>query len=76
VAEGVPYIELTGYSHEKLYALKGDIVAAGVKAVTGLEMPAFPKRRFQHGAVPVDAMRRRLARSERDYRQAFERLYA
>ena len=59
-----------------LYALKGEIVRRGVKAVTGLDMPVFPKRRFQHGAAPVETTRRRLGRSERDYRQAFERLYA
>ena len=39
-------------------------------------MPVFPKRRFQHGADTVDAMRQRLGQSERDYRHAFERLYA
>ena len=38
-------------------ALKGEIVRRGVKAVTGLDMPVFPKRRFQHGATSVDAMR-------------------
>jgi asparagine synthase (glutamine-hydrolysing) len=52
VAEGVPYIQMTGYDHDRLYALKGDIVSAGVKEVTGMEMPVFPKRRFQHGAAP------------------------
>src|SRR5205807_3740289 len=51
VAEGIPFIEMTGWNHDKLYALKGDIVKAGVKAVTGLDMPVFPKRRFQHGAT-------------------------
>jgi asparagine synthase (glutamine-hydrolysing) len=50
VAEGIPFIELTGWDHDRLYALKGQVVAAGVKAVTGLDMPVFPKRRFQHGA--------------------------
>ena len=48
----------------------------GVKAVTGLDMPVFPKRRFQHGATSIETMRQRLGDSERDYRQAFERLYA
>ena len=59
-----------------LYALKGEIVRRGVKAVTGFDMPVFPKRRFQHGALPVDAMRARLGRSERDYRRAFHGMYA
>jgi asparagine synthase (glutamine-hydrolysing) len=76
VAEAIPFADLTRYDVPTLYALKGEIVRRGVNAVAGIDMLAFPKRRFQHGAVPVDAMRRRLARSERDYRQAFERLYA
>jgi len=59
-----------------LYALKGEIVRRGVKAVTGLDMPVFPKRRFQHGTTSIDAMRQRVSQSERDYRHAFERMYA
>jgi asparagine synthase (glutamine-hydrolysing) len=51
VAEGIPFIELTGWDHERLYELKGQVVAAGVKAVTGLDMPVFAKRRFQYGAT-------------------------
>jgi hypothetical protein len=39
-------------------------------------MPVFSKRRFQHGAASVETMRQRLGQSERDYRHAFERLYA
>ena len=76
VAEGIPFADLTHYDVPTLYALKGEIVRRGVKAITGLDMPIFPKRRFQHGATSIDAMRRHLGRSERDYRQAFERLYA
>ena len=75
VAEGIPFAELTRYDVPTLYSLKGDIVRRGVKAVAGLDMPVFPKRRFQHGAASIDAMRERLGRSERDYRRAFERLY-
>jgi asparagine synthase (glutamine-hydrolysing) len=59
-----------------LYALKGAIVGRGVKAVTGLDMPVFPKRRFQHGAMPAEAMRSRLGGSEQTYRRAFHGLYA
>jgi asparagine synthase (glutamine-hydrolysing) len=75
VAEGIPYLALTDYSVDKLYALKGDIVARGVKAITGLEMPVFPKRRFQHGAVPVETLRRHLPAREADYRKQFLALY-
>jgi asparagine synthase (glutamine-hydrolysing) len=75
VAEGIPFAALTQYDVPTLYSLKGEIVRRGVKAVTGIDMPVFPKRRFQHGATPADAMRARLGRSERDYRRAFERLH-
>ncbi len=58
VAEGIPFTELTGMDVPRLYSLKQDIVARGVRAVTGLNMPAYPKRRFQHGALPVEKLRR------------------
>ena len=76
VAEGIPFADLTRYDVPALYALKGEIVRRGVKAVTGVDMPVFPKRRFQHGATSIDAMRRRLGQSARDYRHAFERMHA
>ena len=75
VAEGIPFSTLTAMSVEKLYALKGEIVSRGVKAVTGLEMPVFPKRRFQHGAVPVERLRERLSGRESEYRKQFLALY-
>ena len=53
-AEAIPFIELTGYSVDKLYSLKGEIVSRGILALTGLHMPTFPKRRFQHGALPEE----------------------
>ena len=76
IAEAIPFAQLTGYDVPSLYALKGEIVRRGVRAVTGLDMPVFAKRRFQHGAAPVGAMRQRLGLSERGYRHAFEQLYA
>ena len=76
VAEAIPFAALTGYDVPTLYSLKGEIVRRGVKAVTGLDMTAYPKRRFQHGAVSVDTLRDHVGRSERAYRRAFERLYA
>jgi asparagine synthase (glutamine-hydrolysing) len=75
VAEGIPFIALTNYDVERLYALKGDIVARGVKAVTGFDMPVFPKRRFQHGAVAEATMHSRLPFREAEYRQKFLSLY-
>jgi asparagine synthase (glutamine-hydrolysing) len=76
VAEGIPFTELTQMSVEKLYSLKGDIVARGVKAVTGLAMSAFPKRRFQHGAVRVESLRQRVPDREVELRKQFLSLYA
>ena len=75
VAEGIPFASLTNYDVPTLYALKGEIVRRGVKAITGFEMPVYPKRRFQHGAMPEETMRARLGDTERTYRQAFERMY-
>jgi asparagine synthase (glutamine-hydrolysing) len=75
VAEAIPFISLTNYDLEKLYSLKGDIVARGVKAITGLIMPLFPKRRFQHGALPVEQLRGRLPSRKADYRRQFLALY-
>ena len=54
VAEGIPFIALTNYDVERLYQLKGDIVARGVKAVTGLRYAgvleaALPARRGFRG---------------------------
>ena len=76
VSEGIPFGALTHYDVPTLYSLKGDIVRRGVKAITGIDMPVFPKRRFQHGAMPEDAMRERLGGSEAAYRRTFQSLYA
>ena len=73
-AEGIPFTALTNYEVDRLYQLKGEIVHHGVKALTGLDMPVFPKRRFQHGAVPVERLRT-LAGSEAEYRRRFLEIY-
>ncbi|QDU18408.1 asparagine synthase-related protein [Urbifossiella limnaea] len=73
VAEGIPFIELTGWDHDRLYDLKGAVVAAGVKAVTGLELPVFPKRRFQHGAA--DRPAELFPAGAAAYRRAYQRVY-
>ncbi len=75
VAEGIPFIELTDWDHEKLYALKGAIVARGVKAITGVDMPVFPKRRFQHGAVEMQGFRKLFPEKDITYRRAFQDMY-
>jgi asparagine synthase (glutamine-hydrolysing) len=75
VAEGIPFETLTAMSVQKLYSLKGEIVSRGIKAITGLNMPVFEKRRFQHGAVAVERMRQRFPGRESDYRRQFLSLY-
>jgi len=75
VAEGIPFIEMTEWSQNKLYELKGEIVAHGVKAVTGLDMPVYPKCRFQHGAVPMDVFKSHFPKNENEYRQEFQAIY-
>jgi asparagine synthase (glutamine-hydrolysing) len=76
VAEAIPFAELAEGSHERLYALKGEIVARGVRSVLGIEMPAFPKRRFQHGSVSATEAARLFPRDEARYRRHFESLHA
>ena len=75
VAEAIPFIELTDYDVSRLYELKGEIVARGVEALTGVAMPVFPKRRFQHGALPATALRERMPHPEAEYRRQFLSLY-
>src|SRR5207245_8520616 len=74
-AEGIPFAELTRGDHGRLYALKGEIVSRGVHAVTGLKMPVFPKRRFQHGALPASELSRRFSFGDSHYRRHFLSLY-
>ncbi len=76
VAEGIPFGTLTQYDVPTLYGLKGEIVSRGVRAVTGLDMPVFPKRRFQHGAMPEATLRTALAADEADCRRAVHALFA
>jgi asparagine synthase (glutamine-hydrolysing) len=76
IAEGIPFSELTDYDLAKLYALKGEIASRGVRAITGMNMPVFPKRRFQHGALPKEKLRQRLPDQEAIYRQEFLATYS
>jgi asparagine synthase (glutamine-hydrolysing) len=76
VAEAIPFAELTQGSHERLYALKGEIVSRGVRSVLGIEMPVFAKRRFQEGSVSADEVARLFPRDEGRYRRHFQMLHA
>jgi asparagine synthase (glutamine-hydrolysing) len=75
VAEGIPFIELTDWRHDRLYALKGEIVRRGVEQITGLTMPTFEKRRFQHGSVEPEAFATLFPQNELAYRRTFAALY-
>jgi asparagine synthase (glutamine-hydrolysing) len=75
VAEGIPFVELTDWSHPKLYQLKGEVVARGVKAVTGFDMPVYEKCRFQHGAPRKSTIAGLFPPYEAAYRRAFYALY-
>lgn len=76
VAEGIPFIELTAWDHQKLYSLKGEIVRRGVKAITGLEMPVFEKCRFQRGAASEATFAQIFPKDERDYRKVLAEVFA
>ncbi len=71
VAEAIPFAELTRGSHEMLYRLKGEVARRGVRQVLGCDLPVFPKRRFQHGAVPDEVFGRCFRGEERTYRAHF-----
>jgi len=71
VSEGIPFIDLTRFDVPTLYSLKGEVVRRGIAALTGLDMPIFEKRRFQHGAVAKDALHALLPPQEAAYRRQF-----
>ena len=75
IAEGIPYIDITEWDHEKLYDLKGEVVSKGIKAVTGLNMPVFPKRRFKHGVVEKKVFSEKFPQEDRPYRKVFQQLF-
>lgn len=75
VAEGIPFIELTDWQHDRLYALKGEITRRGVKAVTGIDMPIFEKRRFQRGAVDGERFASLFPPHPAAYRHAFAEIF-
>ena len=74
-AEAIPFRDLSQGSHERLYELKGRVVGAGMRAVTGFDMPIFEKRRFQEGTLSSDLFARLFAGGEDRYRDHFGRLY-
>jgi len=76
VAEAIPFAELTQGSHERLYALKGEVVRRGVSAILGIDMPIYPKRRFQHGSATPATAASLFTEDEARYRRHFHALHA
>jgi asparagine synthase (glutamine-hydrolysing) len=77
VAEAIPFAELTRGSHARLYALKGEIVSRGARVVLdGLDLPVYPKRRFQHGSASQETAVRLFTEDEARYRRHFHALHA
>jgi asparagine synthase (glutamine-hydrolysing) len=69
VAEAIPFDALTGGDVEVLYRLKGEVLASGVRQVLDLEMPIFPKRRFQDGATSEAAFSSSFSLPAEHYRR-------
>ena len=75
VAEGIPFIEMTNWNQNLLYKLKGEIVGAGIKAITGHDMPVFEKRRFQHGVSDKSTFLDTFPKKDSTYRRSFQDIY-
>jgi asparagine synthase (glutamine-hydrolysing) len=70
-ALAIPYEEVLDGHVERLYSLKQEVVRAGVRAVTGIQMPVHAKRRFQDGAGGAASRQWRVSKSW--CRQVFHR---
>jgi asparagine synthase (glutamine-hydrolysing) len=75
VAEAIPFAELCRGDHDRLYQLKGEVIARGFKRLLGIEFPAFPKKRFQDGATSRLAAEDRARQAQR-FRGHFLNLFA
>ena len=52
--------------------MKGEILRRGMAAVLDFELPVFPKRRFQRGAVTAETFRSKFTLDPQAYRRYFE----
>lgn len=74
-ALAIPFEQVLDGREDRLFTLKGDVVGAGIRSLTGIDMPANPKRRFQDGASASPRARVRKAWCRRVFsRQWQERL--
>ena len=62
-AAAIPFERVLAGSVERLYTLKSDVVGAGIRAVVGVDMPTYPKRRFQDGVGGESYRRWRVNKS-------------
>ncbi len=62
-AVAIPFETILDGSVDRLYHLKADVVHAGLRAVTGVDMPVYPKRRFQDGVGGESYKRWRVNKS-------------
>ena len=76
VAEAIPFDALTEGSTERLYELKGEVLARGILDVLGRALPVFPKRRFQQGAMPGRTFQQIFGTRSDRYRHHFLDQYA
>lgn len=75
IAASIPFDDLSRGSLKALYSLKGEIVRRGVSQVLGMELPVFPKRRFQEGATSASAFAIRFDVDPESYRHHFLHLH-
>lgn len=75
VAERIPFIDLTGWEHAKLYQLKGTVTSRGVEAICNMTMPVYEKKRFQHGAADERTVAELFPQHAIQYRQAFAQMF-
>jgi len=60
IAEAIPFVQLTDYSVDKLYELKGEIVARGIASVTGMKNAGLSEAALSARPIPEEELRRSL----------------
>ncbi|MDX1504026.1 MAG: asparagine synthase-related protein [Thermoanaerobaculia bacterium] len=71
LATAIPFDRLARGDHQRLYALKGEILGRGLRQVLDVELPVFEKRRFQRGAVAAPVFPRLFGHDGELYRRHF-----
>jgi asparagine synthase (glutamine-hydrolysing) len=71
-AVAIPFEKILDGDAGRLDTLKGDVVRAGVRAVTGIDMPVNRKRRFQDGAHAAPRTRVTKAWCRREFSRIWQ----